>query len=54
MDKQGLELAIDHVLFRLGYVVRHVIDDMHVKIVGIHFECFGECLTKNVSWGFVG
>lgn len=46
MDEQGLELAIDHVLFDLGDVVRDVVDEVHVEVIGRRLEDFGKGLPR--------
>lgn len=44
VHQQRFLLAVHHVLFHLGDVVRHVVDDVHVQVVGRGGEHFGEGL----------
>lgn len=45
MHEQRLVLAVDKMLFDFGNVMRDVVDEMHVEVVGRGVEDFGECLT---------
>lgn len=44
VHQQGALAAIHHVLLHLGDVVRHVVDDVHVKVVRSSAKHFGEGL----------
>ena len=46
MDQQGLQLTVDHVLLNLGNVVRHIVDHVHVEVVGVHAKRLAEGLSK--------
>lgn len=49
MDQQSLLLAVDHMLLHLGDVVRHVVDDVHVQVIGCCAEHLGKGLRDGDS-----
>ena len=44
VDEQPFLFTIDHVLLHFGDVMRHIIDKMHIKIIGGRIELLGESL----------
>lgn len=46
VNEQRHGLAVDHVLLDLGDIVTHVVDNVHVQIVGAHLEHLAEGLAR--------
>lgn len=46
MHEKSFVLAVDQMLLDFGNVMRHVVDEMHVEIVGRGLEDFGERLSR--------
>lgn len=44
MDEKSFEFAVNHMLLHFGDVVGHVIDQVHVQVVGRRVELLGEGL----------
>lgn len=44
VHQQGALATINHVLLHLGDVVRHIIDDVHVQVIGRGAKHLGEGL----------
>ena len=46
VNEQRHRLSVDHVLLDLGDVMTHIVDNVHVEIIGTHFEHFAEGLAR--------
>jgi len=44
MHAQLTRSAIHQMLLELGNVVAHIVDHLHIEVVGCGVEHFGECL----------
>lgn len=49
MNEKSLQFPIYNVLFNFSYVVRNVVDNVHVQVVGCHVELLGKRLQRRIS-----
>lgn len=49
MDEQSLQFSVDQVLLNFGNIVRYVVNDLHVEVIGRAIEHFPESLPCQES-----